>query len=191
MPITRHDSSLIYGSRRACTTSTDSRSQRNRASRRGGHVTTRARSSWIGRPAAVSCSRRPDPGLNILPLSWQKSHPESGVENSIPFNNAAERALRAWRYRADAIGPLPVRTRAARGAAHVYYADRNLQAQRRRSAGLAGPCAGEIAGSPARRGWRALAVELEIQPEARNRRRRSLSAAARAIPRRTPDGYAL
>jgi transposase len=43
----RHDSShLFFGSQRACTTSTDPRSQRNRASRRGGQVTTRARSSW-------------------------------------------------------------------------------------------------------------------------------------------------
>ena len=35
-----------FGSQRACTTSTDPRSRRNRASRRGGHVTTRARGSW-------------------------------------------------------------------------------------------------------------------------------------------------
>jgi exo-beta-1,3-glucanase (GH17 family) len=44
---------VVPGSQRACTTSTDPRSQRSRASRRGGHVTTRARSSWSGRPAAV------------------------------------------------------------------------------------------------------------------------------------------
>lgn len=36
---------IVQGSQRACTTSTDPRSQRSRASRRGGHVTTRARSS--------------------------------------------------------------------------------------------------------------------------------------------------
>jgi hypothetical protein len=36
---------LFVGSRRDCTTTTDPRSQRNRAGRRGGQITTRARSS--------------------------------------------------------------------------------------------------------------------------------------------------
>jgi hypothetical protein len=44
---------VVRGSQRACTTSTDPRSQRSRVSRRAGQVTTRARSAWSGRPAAV------------------------------------------------------------------------------------------------------------------------------------------
>ena len=85
---------LSLGSRRACTTSTDPRSQRNRASRRGGHVTTRARSSWSGRPAAVSCSRRPYPGGGSIPFPAADFQLGQGARDSIPFNNAAERALR-------------------------------------------------------------------------------------------------
>ena len=105
-------------------------------------------------------------------------------------NNAAERGLR-WRGRGPA--QLDLRRlgrRRAQGRTR-FYARRNLQTQRRRSAGLARPCAGEIARSSGQTNRRTPAVELESQPETRNQSRRRLSAAARAILRRTPDRYVL
>jgi hypothetical protein len=81
-----------YGSWRACATTTDSRSQRNRASRRGGQVTTRVLDSWSGRPAAISRSQRPYPGGPIVPqLPFVST---KGARSNIPFNNACERSLR-------------------------------------------------------------------------------------------------
>src|SRR5690242_10262874 len=95
MPMTRTlFLQFVQGSQRACTTSTDPRSRRSRASRRGGHVTTRARSSSLGRPAAVVCSRHPYPGSPIDTSPSLGFRPGSGVVDSMPFNNAAERALR-------------------------------------------------------------------------------------------------
>ena len=88
------DVSTLADWERACTTSTDPRSQRSRASRRGGHVTTRARSSWSGRPAAVLCSRHPYPGSLAILLRPSTVHRETVSRGSMPFNNAAERALR-------------------------------------------------------------------------------------------------
>lgn len=81
-----------YGSRWGNTTSTDSRSQRSRASRRGGQVTTRVHNSRSGRPATVSCSQRPYPGGRSYLIYFFRSPRSAG--NTIPFNNAAERALR-------------------------------------------------------------------------------------------------
>src|SRR4051794_3076585 len=86
---------VVQGSKRACTTSTDPRSQRSRASRRGGHVTTRARSSWKGRPAAVLCSRHPYPGGPAIHRLRSRFHRVAVSGNSMPNNNAAERAMRA------------------------------------------------------------------------------------------------
>eukprot|EP01136_Pigoraptor_vietnamica_P006560 Opistho-1_new@39631 len=60
----------------------------------GGHVTTRARSSRLGRPAAVSCSRHPYPGGPPIPPSGRSHPPDSGAGDTMPFNNAAERQLR-------------------------------------------------------------------------------------------------
>jgi hypothetical protein len=55
-------------------TSTNSCSRRSPAGRRGGHVTTRALSSWSRRPAAVSCSRhRLSRHLSHSPLSLSAS----------------------------------------------------------------------------------------------------------------------
>lgn len=63
------------------TTTTDSRSQRNRASRRGGQLTTRARSSLssFGLPA-MTCFRRPYPGANTIYLDGKPCAPEGAHE---------------------------------------------------------------------------------------------------------------
>jgi transposase len=59
-----------------------------------GHVTTRAHSSSIGRPAAVRAPDAPIPvAIACLDQSANASR-KSGVAGTIPFNNAAERALR-------------------------------------------------------------------------------------------------
>ena len=63
------------------TTTTDSRSQRNRASRRGGQLTTRARGSLsiFGLPA-MTCFRRPYPGANTIYLDGKTCAPEGAHE---------------------------------------------------------------------------------------------------------------
>lgn len=107
----------VSGSWRACTTSTDPRSQRNRAGRRGGHVTTRARSSWSGRPAAVSRSRRPGPVLGAYPLTGRRPARTAASMSIMPFNNAAEqrRRTRPARYRSRVV-ILPMSGRTLRSA---------------------------------------------------------------------------
>lgn len=60
----------------------------------GGQVTTRARSSWMGRPATVSCSRRPYPGFDWLTRKDQPHHRTRGGRQHHAFDNAADRGLR-------------------------------------------------------------------------------------------------
>jgi hypothetical protein len=73
------------------TTTTDSRSRRNRASRRGGQLQTRARSSTykIGLPAP-SCSRRLCPGWSHHMPRSRKPQPDIGAGTLIPVTNAIE-----------------------------------------------------------------------------------------------------
>src|ERR1700722_10218498 len=70
------------------TTTTDSRSRRNRASRRGGQLLTRARSSTykIGLPAP-SCSRRLCPGWSHHMPRSRKPQPDIGAGTLIPVTN--------------------------------------------------------------------------------------------------------
>lgn len=58
---------LSIGECTGCATSTDTRSQRRRDSRRGGQITTRARSSKSIRPARFFALRRPCPDRATLP----------------------------------------------------------------------------------------------------------------------------
>lgn len=91
---TRAPSPSGHGSWWGNTTSTDSRSRRSRASRRGGQVTTRVHNSRSGRPVTASCSQRPYPGGRSYLIYFSRS--PRGASNTIPFNNAAERALRGF-----------------------------------------------------------------------------------------------
>ena len=123
---------------------------------------------------------QPQPLGVVRPLPRRRTH--------LPFQQR-RRTRAAWRGRGPA--QLDLRRlgrRRAQGRTR-FYARRNLQTQRRRSAGLARPCAGEIARSSGQTNRRTPAVELESQPETRNQSDRRLSAAARAILRRTPDRY--
>ena len=85
------------------TATTDPRSQRIRASRRGGQITARALSPWFkGRPArthVLPAPHVPD-GLTIAPT--QRSAERQGTEAIMPDNGKVERfiqtALREWAY---------------------------------------------------------------------------------------------
>ena len=101
IPIALHTAHLLARRRRGSTggqtTPTDSRSQRNRASRRGGHLKHRARSpSAVARPAHPAFSQSPCPGHPTLSRSAGQQALRAAVscpENSAPVDCAGGAVL--------------------------------------------------------------------------------------------------
>src|SRR3981081_4858836 len=89
----------VRGSVGGNTTLTDPRSRRTRASRGGGQITTRARSSSDTPARPSSCSRRPCPGCpRIQPANCFHSAPVAS-RKVMPDNNRAENSHRPTRRR--------------------------------------------------------------------------------------------
>ncbi|EPX76453.1 Mobile element protein [Salipiger mucosus DSM 16094] len=87
-------SQSLSGECSGCATSTDTRSRRTRAGRRGGQITTRARSSKSIRPARVFALQRPCPAAPLYHDRGKNGPLDRSAIDSMPDNNAAERALR-------------------------------------------------------------------------------------------------
>ena len=101
------------------TTTTDSRSRRNRASRRGGQLVTRARSSTSkDRPARTFVLPAPLSRMVTPYAAIQKPQPDIGAGTLIPVTNAIERLHEEFKRRIKTQTVLPC----AETAAMLFWA---------------------------------------------------------------------
>jgi hypothetical protein len=119
-----------------CTTTTDPRSRRNRAGRRGGQLLTRARSSWYGSACPrfmLPAPRSPD-GRTIRddPSDPRRAWGTAGI---MPVTNAIERLHEEFKRRIKTQCLLPCAETAACCSGHCWPRVRS-------------PCAGSMAGPP-------------------------------------------